>query len=86
MTAHPQTITNTPRNAGEVGHPEYRRTKALSLRVMEELYEQMRHRKKVLGFATLNDYLNYLAFKDSESTELEANLTQAQPNHHTLPP
>ena len=78
MTAHPMTITNTPRNTGQVGHPEYGRHKFLSLRVMEELYEQMRHRQKARGFATLNDYVNYLAFKDGESAELQTQPTQTQ--------
>jgi hypothetical protein len=78
MTAHPLTITSHPKNAGQVGHPEYGRHKFLSLRVMEELYEQMRHRQKARGFATLNDYVNYLAFKDSESAELQTQPTQPQ--------
>lgn len=71
MTAHPQTITSTPSNAGEVGHPEYGRHKPFSLRVMEALADELRQCKKLLGFATLNDLFNValLDFTQRAKTE-----------------
>jgi hypothetical protein len=58
MSAHPMTITSTPSNAGQVGHPEYGRTAGFSLRTLPALEEELRRCKKLFGYATVNDLLN----------------------------
>lgn len=79
MTAHPLTIISNPPNAGEVGHQIYGRTKPLSVRVMEALYEESRQTQKELGFGTFNDLVNFalLLVKLLKDTKLVAELLAA---------
>jgi hypothetical protein len=81
MSAHPETITNTPNNAGQVGHPEYGRTEGFSFRTIPELADRLRRYKKRHGFGTVNDVLNLLVFQLPD----EVDIREPQPTQEATP-